>query len=183
MLVLYLALLEDAEDEEKFIKLYKKYVDLARWVAYQRVHDTEIAEECVQETFFSIARNFHKVGDIDAPETKQYVCVIAQGFAIKAYHKEHKAVFVDFESEDELDSMVDPTANSQPNEFDATELADAMDKILDDEEKELMYLKFSYKYRYKELAKYFNTTEYFVKKKVASAVQKLMKYYKEERNL
>ncbi len=161
MLALYLALLDDPADEEKFIKLYNKYVDLARWVANQRVHDVEVAED----------------------ETKQYVCVIAQGFAIKAYHKEHKAVFVDFESEDELDSMVDPTANSQPNEFDAAELADAMDKVLDDEEKELMYLKFSYKYRYKELAKYFNTTEYFVKKKVASAVQKLMKYYKEERNL
>ena len=57
------------------------------------------------------------------------------------------------------------------------------DLPLSDEEKELMYLKFSYKYRYKELAKYFNTTEYFVKKKVASAVQKLMKYYKEERNI
>ena len=183
MLLLYLALLEDASDEEKFIQLYNKYVNLARWVAMQRVHDTEVAEECVQETFFSIAKNFHKVGDVDAPETKQYISVIAQGFAIKAYHKEHKAVFVDFEDENELDSMIDPTVNAHPDEFNATELADAMDKVLDDEERELMYLKFSYKYRYKELAKYFDTTEYFIKKKVASAVKKLMKYYKEEQKI
>jgi len=183
MLALYLALLDDPADEEKFEKLYRKYVKLAHWVAMQRVHDEEVAEECVQETFFSIARNFHKVGDVDAPETKQYVSVIAQGFAIKAYHKEHKAVFVDIKDDMDIDDMIDPTANAGPDEFNATELADAMDKVLDDEERNIMYLKFSYKFRYKEIAKYYETTEYFIKKKVASAVQKLMKYYKEERNI
>lgn len=179
MLALYLALLEDAEDEEKFIRLYNKYVNLVRWVANQRVHDVEVAEECVQETFFSIAKSFHKVGDVDAPETKQYVSVIAQGFAINAYHKEHKAVFVDFESEAELDSMIDPTVNAKPDEFNATELANVMDEILNDEEKELLYLKYSYKYRYKELAKMFNISEYHVKSTIASAVQKVLKHYNE----
>lgn len=179
-MIAFLDLIDSEEDKEKFIRLYNKYVRLAFWVAEKRVHNREVAEECVQETFLSIARNFHKVGEVDDKKTKSYVATIAEGFAIKAYNKEHKAVFVRAEEAEVQRNMADKTPDFKPDDIDALDLSYAIDNLLNDEERNLVYLKYIYKFKVSELARMYETTDYFIKKKLNSAIEKLKKYIDRE---
>ncbi len=180
MLIAFLDLIDSEEDKEKFIRLYNKYVRLVYWVANNRVHKHEVAEECVQETFLSIARNFHKIGEVDDKMTKSYVATIAEGFAIKAYNKEHKAVFVQAEEEEIQRTLADKAPDFKPDKVEAMDLSYAIDNLLDDEERNLVYLKYTYKYKVSEIARMYETTDYFIKKKLNTAIEKLKEYVDKE---
>ena len=90
MITVFLSLLETEEEKQSFKKLYYKYVHLMMDIAYKRVSNYSVAEECVQEAFFYVAKNFNKIDDINSTTTRNFLAVITDSFAIKAYHKENK---------------------------------------------------------------------------------------------
>lgn len=179
-MIVFLDLLDSEQDKEKFTKLYDQYVKLVYWIAKRRVHKHEIAEECVQETFLSIAKNFQKVGEVEDKKTKSYVATLADGFAIKAYHKEHKAVFVQVEEEEIQRNLADKTIDFKPDKADALDLSYAIDNLLNDEERNLIYLRFTHKFMVSEIARMYDTTDYFIKKKLNAAIDKLRAYVNKE---
>ncbi len=178
--MMFLDLLDTQEEKDKFLRLYDKYVKLVYWIAVKRVHSHEVAEECIQETFLSIAKNFHKVGEVDDLMTKSYVATIAEGFAIKAYNKEHKAVFVQTEDDEKLMSLANQNVDFRPDKVDSLDLSIAMDKLLSDEERNLVQLKYVYKFKVSELARMYGTTDYFINKKINLALAKLKEYFDKE---
>lgn len=97
MLHIYLALLEDKADEGKFTKVYEKYRQLMLKEAYTRLRDYGLAEDCVQNAFCDIAKNFKKVGDIESPSTKAYVMTITRTCAFHIYKKAQKRTEISFE--------------------------------------------------------------------------------------
>lgn len=60
MIGLFLNLLDTQTEKEKFTELYNTYKDLLYWIALKRTNNIEDAEECVQETFFYVAKHFEK---------------------------------------------------------------------------------------------------------------------------
>jgi RNA polymerase sigma factor (sigma-70 family) len=164
------------EEKEKFKRIYEEYAHLVYWLAEQQVHREDIAEECVQDTFFFLARHFEKVGGVKEPRTKNYIATVAKGFAIKAYHKEHGAEMAK-EKTKHFDMVI---PDFQFDAVTALDLSYAVDKRLSEEEKNILYLRYVYSLTYKEIAATYDTTEYFIKKTIHKAVEKLKRYLEKE---
>ncbi|MCH5264280.1 MAG: sigma-70 family RNA polymerase sigma factor [Lachnospiraceae bacterium] len=91
-MLLFLAMLENEGDSEKFTKLYQQYKGLAFWVANQVLMDDYLSEDAVQEAFTRIARNFSKLflkDDIFCNKTKSFIVIVVERIAIDIYRK-HK---------------------------------------------------------------------------------------------
>ena len=91
MMTLFLTLLDAKEEKSKFDKLYEKYRKLMHYVAKGILTDDQLAEDAVQEAFFRIAKNFYKVGEIDCPQTKNFVVIIVRNAALTIAKKEATA--------------------------------------------------------------------------------------------
>ena len=61
MVQLFLALIDDEQDQVRFEEAYHKYKVLMHFIAKEILHDDHRAEDAVQEAFIRIAKNFHKV--------------------------------------------------------------------------------------------------------------------------
>ena len=61
MVSVFLSLIDSESDKEKFTELYNTYKDLLYWIALRKTNSVEDSEECVQETFFNVAKPFEKI--------------------------------------------------------------------------------------------------------------------------
>jgi len=92
MLNLYLTLIDEDEEKIRFTKLYEQYRHLMFYIAKEVLKDDHLAEDAVQEAFLRIAKNFHKVGEILCPETRNFTVIITRNVAITmASHKHDDA--------------------------------------------------------------------------------------------
>ena len=82
MLNLYLTLIDTDEDKLKFTDLYKQYRHLMFYVARGVLGDEHLSEDAVQEAFLRIAKNFHKIGEVPCPQTRNFVVIITRNVAI-----------------------------------------------------------------------------------------------------
>ena len=91
-MIVFLDLIDDYEDKERFKQLYTQYRGLMAHIASSKTNSKEDVEDILQEAFFYIAKNFNKIGDIDSPKTKYFVSLITESFAISKYRKEKKHI-------------------------------------------------------------------------------------------
>ena len=82
MLQIYLTIIDDENDKSRFEELYERYARLMHYAAREILADDRLAEEAVQEAFFRIARNFHKVGDVKSRETKNLAVLTTRRMAL-----------------------------------------------------------------------------------------------------
>ena len=59
-MVVFLDLLDTEEEKASFQNIYDKYKSLVYWIAYDKLRNDALSEECVQETFIYVALNFEK---------------------------------------------------------------------------------------------------------------------------
>lgn len=168
MIGMYLTLLDTRAEKEKFEDLYNEYKNLLYWIALKRTNNIEDAEECVQETFFYVAKHFDKIDDIKSKRTKGYLSTIVTGFATDVYNEaqKHKAESLDDEGSDDVEYF---------ESFDKLELLSLFDKVLDEQSKVFLYLKYVYKYKSSEIAEIYCVNDTFVRKKIQYAKEKLRK--------
>lgn len=162
-MIAFLDMIDTSEDKERFEQLYHKYRNLMASVACKRTSNWDDVEDILQEAFFYIAKHFDKVGEIDSQRTKNFVCVITDGFAVRKYRKESRS-----NPTDDFDKITD-------NEFDAygeTELKIIID-TLKDEEKNFIYLKYVFGYKSKEIAEMYKIKDEYVRKKLQFARNKI----------
>lgn len=98
MIALYLSLIDEDLQKNRFEKLYYRYRNLMYYIAFQVLNDERDSEDAVQEAFFRIAKNMDKIGDVETKETKNFVAIIVKREAMKIYDKRKKRSEV-FESE------------------------------------------------------------------------------------
>lgn len=82
MLPVYLAMIDTDEDRTKFTNMYALYGRLMFYIAYEILHDEQLAEDAVQEAFLRIAKNMHKVGEVSCPQTRNFSVIITRNVAI-----------------------------------------------------------------------------------------------------
>lgn len=172
----FLTLIDSEEGRSRFCAFYGKYIGLVLWIAKSKLnHNSFLAEECAQETFLYFAKNFSKVGDLDSPKTKAFVGVVATAFAIKCFHKEIE--------KNSVLSMAISEKNYDPHEldsFDELELKSAVDS-LDDELKNLIYLKYFFGFKNKEISEMTGVSEYLVRTGLSRALKMIKNHLKEDR--
>ena len=146
-MIAFLDLLDTQEEKDKFTELYNFYKDLLYWIALKKTDNIEDAEECVQDTFFYIAKHFNKIGQIESKRTKCYLSTIVTGFAIDIYKKSKKmdSISSDY-SNDETKSSLNELKYFE--DFDKIELLAVFDKVLDEESKIYFYLKYIDSFRF-----------------------------------
>ncbi len=171
MIGLFLNLLDTQTEKEKFIELYDTYKDLLYWIALKRTNCNEDAEECVQETFFYIAKHFEKINDVNSKKTKIYLSTIVTGFAINIYNHSNRTDIIEIDNE--------TTDLKYFENFQKIELLSVLNKALDEESRVFFYLKYLYNYKSKEIAEVYKVKDSYVRKKLEYARRKLRKQLEE----
>ena len=86
-MVLFLALLDTQEEQEKFREIYENYRHFMWYIAQQKLKDTHLAEDAVQEAFLALTRHLDKVEDAHSPRTKKFLATIIRSKAIDLIRK------------------------------------------------------------------------------------------------
>ena len=167
--MMFLNLLDTQEEKDSFLELYDTYKDLLYWIALKKTNSIEDAEECVQETFFYVAKHFDKIGEIKSKRTKCYLSTIVTGFAIDIYNDFQKSELISNDDNELRD--IEYFEN-----FEKVELTAAFDDILDEESKIFFFLKYIYNYKSSEIAEIYNVKDSLVRKKLQYAREKLKQY-------
>lgn len=167
--MMFFNLLDTQEEKDGFLELYDTYKDLLYWIALKKTNSIEDAEECVQETFFYVAKHFDKIGEIKSKRTKCYLSTIVTGFAIDIYNDFQKSELISNDDNELRD--IEYLEN-----FEKVELTVAFDDILDEESKIFFYLKYIYNYKSSEIAEIYNVKDSLVRKKLQYAREKLKQY-------
>ena len=90
MIALYMSLIEEEEQQNKFEQLYFKYRSLMFYIADEVLHQAKDSEDAVQEAFIRIAKNMDKIGDVECSATKNFIGIITKREAMKIYDKKKK---------------------------------------------------------------------------------------------
>lgn len=163
MMNLFLTLLDSEGEKSKFEKVYEKYRKLMHYVAKGILADDQLAEDAVQEAFFRIAKNFYKVGEIDCPQTKNFVVIIVRNAALTIVKKEETASSIE-----EIDSLSDGEVRQDDSTFEKVEISELIGEILNLPEtyRYPLYLYGVYDYKMAEIANLLGITTETAKKRV-----------------
>ena len=85
MLVTYLNLLDDPEEQRKFERVYTEYRQMMFYVANDVLHNEYDAEDAVQQAFMRVMNHLDGVDENDKHKTKSFLSIIAQNVAIDIY--------------------------------------------------------------------------------------------------
>lgn len=162
-MIAFLDLIDNDNDKERFRQLYNKYKGLMAHIAMQKLDSQEDVEDTLQDAFFYIAKHFYKIGDIHSPQTKCFVAVITESYAISRYRKDKKNQNIVSLDEAEINSVADHF-----NHYSSTDLKMVIDS-LSDEYKNLIYLKYVFGYKSREIADIYGITDSSVRKKIQFA--------------
>ncbi len=153
MLSLCFAMLDSEDDESKFEEFYNKYKQLAFYICNDILHDYNLAEDAVSETFLKFASMFYKIKDINAITTRHFVIIVAKHKAMKLYNK-IKKLPDSFEELDETEIPAD--MNFEEKAIGRMECTDIYQKVLLSLPKkyyEVMYMSVVLQLTPKEIAK------------------------------
>ena len=75
-MIVYMQLIDIAEDRSKFERIYEQYKQLMFYTAFQILKRPQDAEDAVHLAFLSIAENISKISDPDCPKTRAYIVTI-----------------------------------------------------------------------------------------------------------
>lgn len=167
MLGLFLNLLDTQTEKDKFTELYNEYKDLLYWIALNKTNNIEDAEECVQETFLYVAKHFEKIDDVKSKRTKCYLSTIVNGFAIDIFNDSK------IKSTLELNENVNPIDTACFDGFDVVELSCVFDEVLSEREKVILYLKYAFGYKSREIAEMYNVKDSYIRKTIQLAKEKI----------
>lgn len=164
MLGLYLALIDEPQEQESFTQLYLKYRKLMHYAARKILRNDMLAEEAVQEAFIRIAKNFSKVGEVDSAATKRFVVVITENAAKTIWKKEYKNNNISLNADDDqTEALFSGNVTDEGFERDYI-----VDEILElpKMQRDTLYLYALYGYSYKEVANLLGISEAAVRKNV-----------------
>lgn len=169
-MLVYMAIIDDPGDRQKFEQLYITYKGLMFYVANQILHNVEDAEDAVHEAFIVIAQNIKRISVSVCPKTQSYIVNIAESKAIDLYRKNKRAETAEYIDEIVGISVENPEGNA---------LEDCILK-LPARYREVILMKYSYGFSCREIANQFGITLENANKLDQRAKKKLTEICKEE---
>lgn len=168
-MLIYLQVIETVEDKSKFEEIYQEYRGLMYYVAYQRMHHEQDAEDVVQHVFMKIAENIQIIAP-PSPKTKQFVVAMVDNrvtdvFRTRGRHPE--TVYADEIS----DAII-------IEEGSADLLTECILK-LPSQQRMVIWLKYVYGYNLREIAKMLDITLVWAQKIDQRAKKRLKQLYEE----
>lgn len=82
MLTILLAMLEDEEDQRKFLKLHTAYEQKLYRIALKILRSHELAEDAVQQSWVQVIQHFEKVKQVPWGAVDGYLVVIVKNVSM-----------------------------------------------------------------------------------------------------
>lgn len=154
---------------EELIKLY--YPDILRYcISY--LGDFQIAEDLTQETFIKVVKYMDKY--IHKNKFRAFVYKIAKNTCLDYWRKKNKEPFM------EEISYEEPFYESGFSEFIANEDFKSIIKLLNEEEREIIILRFVHELKIREIANILDLPMRTVQSKIRKILKRLKEDLKEE---
>lgn len=167
--MIYLMMIESQEDKDKFEFLYDEYRFLMYRIADEILHNAELSEDVVHDSFIKIAKNMDKIKDVKSKETKNYIIVITKNTALDAYRKIAKRR----ENEISVNEIEDFESLAISQNIDLHKESKSENKVekvirnMDEKYKSVFLLKYVNGLSYKEIAESLNISEEAVRKRIS----------------
>lgn len=169
-MLIYLTMIDSAQEKSKFEKIYQEYRGLMLYVADRVLHNQWDAEDAVHNAFVKIAENISVIDEAMCPRTKGLVITITEHTAIDLYRKKRH--------NDMTESLTEIPWASVDFEG-GTILAVCIGK-LPAHYRQVILLKYAYGFSNKEIAKLMAITESNVAKLGQRAKKMLRDIFVEE---
>lgn len=150
MLGIYLAMLDNPKEENKFEKLYNQFKPTLITVAYQILNDIDLAEDAVHDAFLSLAKNMNKISGKNCIQIRNYLIIIVRNASRQIYNKRKKEICVE-----EIQDNITDLQNIEINAEDKVTQQKLMEliKTLDEKYADVLILKYFYDLSDKEIAR------------------------------
>lgn len=96
-MLVYLQMIETAEQRSKFETLYRSHRQMMYALAYQILHNQQDAEDAVHQAFVKIAENISKISEPECPKTRAFIVTIVENKAIDIYRGKQQHPQLPFE--------------------------------------------------------------------------------------
>ena len=146
MLIYYLSAFEFDEDKELFCKVYESYHDSMYRASLYLCEDIDDAEDLLQETFTKVAIWIDKRHSVPLGSLYSWLIVIMKHAHIDWYRKNSRIIKADFNEEFYIYEQDFTSKVLSDNEF------ERIISQLSEPEKELLRMKFLYKFSGKDIA-------------------------------
>lgn len=150
MLGIYLAMLDNPEEESKFEELYNQFKPTLITVAHQILNDMELSEDAVHEAFLSLARNMNKISGKNCIQIRNYLIIIVRNASRRIYNKRKKEVCIE-EIEDNIPDLQNIEIDTEDKA--AQQKLMSLIKTLDEKYADVLILKYFYDLPNKEIAR------------------------------
>lgn len=161
---------DNTADRDLFEHLYESYNKLVYSLAYSKLRNQDLAEECVQDTFLIVVKKIGVFKSMDENYCRNLICTIARGKAVDSIRKEN-IYELSAETADLDTSFFDP--------FRSIDLSEQLQK-LGDREQTYIFLKFVYGFSNVEIAKIYKQSASYTGRVINGALLKMKKELEEK---
>lgn len=168
-MLIYLQLIETAEDRSKFEMIYLSYKDAMYHIAYKILKHPEDAEDTVHQAFVKVAENISKISEPVCPKTSRYIVIITETTAIDMLRKKTRHPIYSLDE-----------ASGISVEYEGENVLAAHILQLPDKQRKVLWLKYYHGYTSHEIAKILNITYASVIKIDQRAKRKLQEVFEKE---
>lgn len=173
LLEICLALIGNAEEQNKFEILYDKYQKLLYYAARKGTQDEELVEEAVCAVFLRVAQNMHMIREAVSQQTMHLLLIMLRNILIDLKRKQKRKHIPTIGLEEAANFSVDV----------AIEEGDSIAKALGrlpDPYRDVLLLKYAYGYGNSEVARILDLTVANVEKLSSRGKKKLKVLLQEE---
>lgn len=163
-------------EKELINKIFSKMNVKMYNISFNILRDKFDTEDAVAQTFFKIADNIEKISALPCPQIEPYCVIILKNETMniirrrkKMVHVEDVDCFVHNDGDYDIEEGYLEKANKE-------QLLSCINRLSDDE-KNLIYLRYVYEMRFKEISELLGITEEAAKKRGQRILKKLRLYY------
>lgn len=164
MLAIYLTMVDNQEDKDKFQKIYNQYDALLHTIALEILHDQQLSEDAVQECYLKVINNLQKINESICPQTKNFLVIIIKNVSIDILRAQNKNQTISVEEIDDIPE----SSNKINSTVDFEQLVELI-RGLPDIYKDVIFLKYNHNYSNTEIAKILGISHDTVKKRLQRA--------------
>lgn len=164
-----LATLENDNQRNRLSAFYERYKNRFYGIAYSKLHNSEEAEDAVQETFLRVVDNPTKFFEMPDQERVRFVEGIVRHVSIDKYNKNQKdnAVSIEDISDDVMSGTISPE-EKYITDASARELAQFA-LTLPESQRQALFMYIHQKLGYSEISKILGISEELARKRVSNA--------------
>ncbi|MBQ3009117.1 MAG: sigma-70 family RNA polymerase sigma factor [Oscillospiraceae bacterium] len=162
-MLIYLSMLDTAEEKSKFEQLYNRYRFTMLHTANSILQDISLSEDAVHDAFIRIAKNMNKLGAVESMQTKGFVVIVVKNVALTMAKRRSSTFFMEDEA-----AFLNIPDNASEDIFSKAGFESIVSQIvsLPDIYKEVMYLYLVNEMKIKEISSLLRLPEETVKKRL-----------------